>query len=77
MYEATLTTATAGYEKKYIGLCETTFKKRFFNHKQSFSTEKYKNSTALSLELENERTKSTTQCKVEDYEESKSIHSGI
>ena len=51
IYEATLTSNIPNYqEKKYVGLCETTFKKRFSNHKQSFSTEKYKNNTALSTE---------------------------
>ena len=38
-------------EKKYIGLCESTFKKRFANHKSSFNHERYKNSTSLSVEL--------------------------
>ena len=38
-------------EKVYIGLCQTTFKKRYANHKKSFNTEKYKNSTALSNEF--------------------------
>lgn len=51
IYEATLTSNIPNYpEKKYIGLCETTFKKRFANHKQSFNTKKYKNNTALSTE---------------------------
>ena len=51
VYEATLKAQTPNYtEKKYIGICETTFKKRYANHKQSFETEKYRNSTTLSTE---------------------------
>ena len=48
IYEATLKSDHT--EKKYIGISETTFKKRYANHKQSFNTEKYKNSTTLSTE---------------------------
>ena len=33
---------------KYIGLAETTFKKRFSNHKKSFNHERYENETELS-----------------------------
>ena len=51
IYEATLKSEIHNdKEKKYIGLCNTTFKKRYSNHKKSFNTEKYKNSTALSTE---------------------------
>ena len=54
IYQATITSNTQNYnEKVYIGLCETTFKKRYANHKKSFTTEKYKNSTALSTEFWN------------------------
>ena len=48
VYEATIKSSQP--DKKYIGLCETTFKKRFNNHKLSFNNEKYKNSTTLSIE---------------------------
>ena len=52
VYEATITSDLPNYqEKKYIGLCESTFKKRFANHKSSFNHERYKNSTSLSVEL--------------------------
>jgi len=52
VYEATITSDLPGYqEKKYIGLCETAFKKRFTRHKTSFRLERYKNSTALSTEF--------------------------
>jgi len=52
VYEATITSDMDNYqETKYIGLCETTFKKRYANHKQSFTSVKYKNSTSLSTEL--------------------------
>ena len=52
IYEATINANLPNYqEKKYIGLCESTFKKRFANHKSSFNHEGYKNSTSLSVEL--------------------------
>ena len=34
--------------KVYKGICETTFKKRYSNHKKSFNAEKSKNDTKLS-----------------------------
>jgi len=52
VYEATITSNLPDYqEKKYIGLSENTFKKRFTGHKSSFNLERYKNSTALSTEF--------------------------
>ena len=52
IYQATLSSNLQNQLKnKYIGLCETTFKTRYTNHKKSFNTEKYKNSTALSKEF--------------------------
>lgn len=52
IYQATISSNLESYnEKIYIGLCETTFKKRYANHKQSFNTHKYKNSTSLSNEF--------------------------
>ena len=36
--------------KFYKGICETTFKKRYANHKKSFNVEKNKNDTKLSTE---------------------------
>ena len=52
IYEATIRSDLPNYkEKKYIGLCESTFKKRFANHKSSFNHQRYKNSTSLSVEL--------------------------
>ena len=41
------------YEKYYRGSCETTFKKQFANHKESFDNEQYKNETELSKEVWN------------------------
>ena len=38
-------------EKGYFGLCETTFKKRFPNHKKSFNLKEYQNETELSNEI--------------------------
>ena len=52
IYKATMTTPEPNSTvKKYIGLCETTFKKRYANHKKSFNHERYKNSTTLSTEF--------------------------
>ena len=52
IYEATITTPEPDNTvKKYIGLCETSFKKRYANHKKSFNHERYKNSTTLSTEF--------------------------
>ena len=52
VYEATLTSDLPDYgEKKYIGLCESTFKKRFNGHKTSFNLERYRNKTTLSTEV--------------------------
>ena len=51
VYEATITSDLPNYgEKKYIGLCETAFKKRYASHKTSFVHQKYKGSTTLSME---------------------------
>ena len=36
--------------KLYKGICKTTFKKRYANHKKSFNAEKNKNDTKLSIE---------------------------
>ena len=36
--------------KLYKGICKTTFKKRYTNHKKSFNVEKNKNDTKLSTE---------------------------
>ena len=36
--------------KLYKGICETTFKKRYANHKKSFNVEQNKNDTELSTE---------------------------
>ena len=52
IYQATMKTPEPNSTvKKYIGLCETTFKKRYANHKKSFNHERYKNSTTLSTEF--------------------------
>ena len=52
LIEATISYDIPNYmEKKYIGLCESTFKKRFENQKSSFNHEQYKNSTSLFVEL--------------------------
>ena len=52
VYGACLITENPRYhEKKYVGLCEPSFKKRYGAHKASFNHERYKNSTTLSNEF--------------------------
>ena len=46
-----LTTNIVYKAKVYFGSCETTFKKRFSNHKRSFNLNEYKNETKLSNEI--------------------------
>ena len=49
VYEANIYRDIAGYKQKcYLGLCETTFKNRFGNHKKSLNHVKHKNDTELS-----------------------------
>ena len=45
------------YTKLYKGICETTFKKRYRNHKKSFNVPTYKNDTKLSTEYWTLKTK--------------------
>ena len=52
IYKATVTTRNHD-TKEYIGLCETTFKNRFNNHKSSFNREHKKKETALSKHIWN------------------------
>ena len=52
IYKATVTTSNND-TKEYIGLCETTFKSRFNNHKSSFKHERKKKETALSKHIWN------------------------
>ena len=52
LYEATITCNERTYgENIYIGIAETTFKKRYSNHKRSFNLPAYKNDTELSKEF--------------------------
>ena len=52
IYKATVTCdKTNNQTKTYIGLAETTFKKRFANHKKSFNIERYEKETELSKEV--------------------------
>ena len=52
IYEATVSSNDPFYKpQKYIGLSETTFKKRFANHKKSFKNNRYENDTELSKEI--------------------------
>ena len=51
VYQATITSNESNYEPKfYIGISESTFKKRFANHKKSFNIKKYEKDTELSKE---------------------------
>ena len=51
LYQATIKCSDSKYkQKRYKGICETTFKKRYANHKKSFNLIKSKNDINLSLE---------------------------
>ena len=50
LYYATITCDKENYIKLYKGICQTTFKKRYANHKKSFNGPTYKNDTKLSIE---------------------------
>ena len=49
VYKATL--STDNNSKYYFGLCETTFKTRYYNHQQSFKVSNKRNSTELSKQI--------------------------
>ena len=50
-YQATIKCSDSKYkQKRYKGICETTFKKCYANHKKSFNLVKSRNDTALSVE---------------------------
>ena len=52
LYTADLTCDVANYERKrYMGICATTFKLRYANHKKSFNHEIYKTNSELSAEI--------------------------
>ena len=54
LYQATIKCSDSKYkQKRYKGICETTFKKRYANHKKSFNLIKSKNDTTLSIEYWN------------------------
>ena len=51
LYQATIKCSDSKYkQKRYKGICETIFKKRYANHKKSFNLIKSKNFTTLSIE---------------------------
>ena len=50
IYEGTIH-AYNQQDKCYIGLCESTFKKRYAGHKTTFTNPKYRHSTTLSTEF--------------------------
>ena len=50
LYQATIKYSKSNYEqKRYKGICETTLKKCYVNHKKSFNLIKSKNDTTLSI----------------------------
>ena len=52
VYKVKVTSSNQNYQEKvYFGSCETTFKKRFSNHKKSFNLNEYKNQKELSNEI--------------------------
>ena len=54
LYQATKNCCDSKYKQKICkGICETTFKKRYANHKKSFNLIKSKNDTTLSTEYWN------------------------
>ena len=54
VYYATISCNDKNYKPKlYKGSCETSFKKRYSNHKKSFNVPFYKNDTKLSTEYWN------------------------
>ena len=51
LYQATIKSSDSEYgQKRCKGICETTFKKLYANHKKSFNFVKSKNDTTLSIE---------------------------
>ena len=61
LYQATITCSDSKYkQKRYKGICETTFKKRYANHKKSFNLIKSKNDITLSIEYWNLKQKQQT-----------------
>ena len=51
LYQATIKCSDSKYKQnRYKGICETTFKKRYANHKKSFNLINSKNDTTLSKE---------------------------
>lgn len=51
LYEANISKhEDPNYQRKYLGICETTFKLRYANHKKSFNHQKYQHNTCLSTE---------------------------
>ena len=61
LYQATIKCSDNKYkQKRYKGICETTFKKRYTNHKKSFNLIKSKNDTTLSIEYWNLKQKQQT-----------------
>ena len=61
LYQATITCSDSKYkQKRYTGICETTFKRRYANHKKSFNLVNSKNGTTLSIECWNLKQKQQT-----------------
>ena len=53
LYQTTMCSDKKSKQKRYKGICETTFKKHYANHKKSFNLIKSKIDTTLSMEYWN------------------------
>ena len=53
VYQATVTETNTEKTETYVGLCETEFKTRYYNHKTSFKHETKQHSTELSKHVRN------------------------
>ena len=61
LYQATTTCSDSKYnQNRYKGSCETTFQKRYANHKKSFNLIKSKSDNTLSIEYWNWKQKQQT-----------------
>ena len=61
LYQAIIKCSDSKYkQKRYKGICETTFKKRYGNHKKSFNLINSKNDTTLSVEYWTSKQKQQT-----------------
>ena len=75
LYYARISCDDETYKPKlYKGICETTFKKRYANHKKSFNAEKNKNDTKLSTEYWKLTNKNLHPTNILEYEKATISH---